>query len=174
MFNASSRNCVLDGSKKPSGDAVTFTDEPTTAAESEIFTYGKRERTESERGLETVLFGNEKLLDFTVKTIRFVTTEGINQDVMQKYICINDETTGMFFVNIGYCSVEGFQRATFINLMNLAEGKKASKVYFIVCRDNKDLKEYRKSFKTLDLQRVSRKEKASFSLNNDDFLMYSR
>lgn len=112
--------------------------------------------------------------DIKVQTIRFVTTVGLSQEVLQNYICIHDEESGLFFVNIGQYGIEGFNKSTFINLINLAEAKKAKKIYFIVSRDNKDHKEYRNTFKLIDLKRVSSKEKEAIFKRDNDFLVYSR
>ena len=109
-----------------------------------------------------------------VKVIRFVTTVGLDQEIMQRYICLLDKESDLFFVNIGEHEINGFNKSTYINLIKLAESKKSSKIYFIVSKNNRDHKEYRNTFKLIDIQRVSTKEKEKIFKSDIDFLVYSK
>lgn len=132
------------------------------------------ERTGSEIELGTTLFGEQGTYGSNTKVIRYVTTEGLNQEVLQSYTCIFDEVTKLFFVNIGMYGVRGFQQSTYINSVKLAEMKGANKVFFIVNRSNKDTSEYRKAFKLIDLKRVSTDEKKTIFKADNDYLVYAR
>jgi hypothetical protein len=118
------------------------------------------------------LFG-DGFINSALCNIRLVTKAGINEDVMQSYICLFNEETNNFFVKIGLSPVEGFVKSTFINIMKLASNKGATKVYFIVDRDNQDKTEYRKAFKLIDLKRVSSDEKQAIFKQETDYLVYA-
>jgi hypothetical protein len=109
-----------------------------------------------------------------VQTIKFVTTQGLNEEKMQSYTCLLDETAKMFLVNIGKSSVEGFVKSTFMNVVKLAKCKNATKIYFVVSRDNPDKSAYRKAFKQVDLKRVSTDEKKTIFKKETDSLVYSK
>ena len=103
-----------------------------------------------------------------------MTTEGLNQEVLQSYSCIFDEDAKLFFINIGQNEIKGFQRSTFINSVKLAEMKGATKVFFIVSRSNKDKSEYRKAFKLIDLKRIPTDEKKAIFKSDNDYLVYGK
>lgn len=109
----------------------------------------------------------------TIRTIKLTSTVGLEEEDFQTYTCMHDEVTNLFYVNIGMNSCEGFLQSTFVNAVKLAEQKGATKVYFIVNRDNKDRSQYRKDFKMIDLKRVSSDEKKAI-MESSDFLVYSR
>lgn len=132
------------------------------------------ERTNSERELGSALFGENGPLDSNVKVIRYVTTEGLNEEVLQSYTCLHEEDSGHLFVNIGTNTVRGFKQSTYMNAIKLGEIKGASKVYFIVARDNPDKTEYRRAFQLLDLKRVSSEEKKTLFKSEVDYLVYAR
>jgi hypothetical protein len=108
------------------------------------------------------------------KIIKFVTTEGLNQDVLQSYTCLFDEESKLFFVNIGCNDSKGFLKSTFVNSVELAKSNNAEKVYFVVARSNPDKSQYRKDFKLVDLKRVTSDEKRAIFKSDSDHLVYSR
>lgn len=109
-----------------------------------------------------------------MKVIQFNITEGLQQDLFQTYTCLHDEDAGFFFVHIDKNSIKGFKQTTFTNVIKLAEMKKVAKVYFVVSRENPDKSEYRKSFKLIDLKRVTSDEKKAIFKPDTDCLIYSR
>lgn len=124
--------------------------------------------------LGLALFGEKQAFSSKVHAIRFVTTEGISQNVTETYTCLFDEHSKLFFVNIGKSSIQSFKQSTYLNLVKLAELKQAVKVYFIVTRDNNDKSEYRKAFKLIDLKRVPTDEKKVIFKSDTDYLVYAK
>ena len=109
-----------------------------------------------------------------MRVIKFISTDGIAQDMFQSYTCLLDEDSGLFFIHIGENSIEGFTQSTFTNAIKLAKMKSASKVFFIVARDNPNKSEYRDAFKLIDLKRVSSVEKKAVFRPDTNCMIYSK